>query len=65
MLKESGGKIKTGVYHSEIADGSKLRLHEKWRNGDVQVVCATIGKLRKRSLEPCTQENRSFWFGNR
>lgn len=44
VLKESERKIRTGVYHAGVTDGQKLRLHEKWRNGDVQVVCATIGQ---------------------
>ncbi|THH20313.1 hypothetical protein EW146_g1014 [Bondarzewia mesenterica] len=38
----SGGKIKTGVYHADVSDAKKERLHDNWRNGTVQVVCATI-----------------------
>ncbi|EGO29247.1 hypothetical protein SERLADRAFT_445074 [Serpula lacrymans var. lacrymans S7.9] len=38
----SGGVIKAGVYHSEVPDGKKEQLHRQWRQGDVQVVCATI-----------------------
>ena len=41
-MEASGGQIKTGVYHSEIGDGEKERLHLRWRRGEVQVVCATI-----------------------
>ncbi|KAF7310790.1 ATP-dependent DNA helicase [Mycena chlorophos] len=40
--QESGGKIKTGVYHAERRDEEKERLHLQWRRGDVKVVCATI-----------------------
>ncbi|KAG1731628.1 P-loop containing nucleoside triphosphate hydrolase protein [Suillus paluster] len=38
----SNGRIKTGVYHANIEDGQKERLHTQWREGKVQVVCATI-----------------------
>ncbi|CAG8521528.1 9572_t:CDS:2 [Acaulospora colombiana] len=39
----SKGKIRTGVYHADIGDAEKERLHKKWRKGEVKVVCATIG----------------------
>jgi ATP-dependent DNA helicase Q1 len=39
----SEGRIKTGVYHAEIRDRDKDDLHEKWRLGEVKVMCATIG----------------------
>ncbi|CAK5264893.1 unnamed protein product [Mycena citricolor] len=42
LKAESGGKIKTGVYHAERGDQEKETLHRRWRKGDVQVVCATI-----------------------
>ncbi|KAF7320382.1 ATP-dependent DNA helicase [Mycena kentingensis (nom. inval.)] len=42
LFKESGGKIKTGVYHAERHDDEKERLHRQWRKGDIKVVCATI-----------------------
>ncbi|KAI0687700.1 P-loop containing nucleoside triphosphate hydrolase protein [Cytidiella melzeri] len=42
VLKESDNRIKTGVYHAGVAHDTKFRLHEQWRKGDVQVVCATI-----------------------
>nr|GAT44070.1 ATP-dependent DNA helicase [Mycena chlorophos] len=42
IMKESGGKIKTGVYHAERRDEEKEKLHLQWRRGDVKVVCATI-----------------------
>ncbi|KAF7306791.1 ATP-dependent DNA helicase [Mycena indigotica] len=42
LLKESDGKIKTGVYHAERHDEEKEKLHRQWRKGDIKVVCATI-----------------------
>ncbi|KAI0062780.1 ATP-dependent DNA helicase [Artomyces pyxidatus] len=42
IAETSGGKIKTGVYHAYIAEQAKESLHEAWRDGKVQVVCATI-----------------------
>ncbi|KAF8520930.1 ATP-dependent DNA helicase [Hysterangium stoloniferum] len=42
-IKEaSHGQIKTGVYHADIGDKEKENLHKQWRNGSIQVVCATI-----------------------
>ncbi|KAG8983933.1 hypothetical protein FRB90_005641 [Tulasnella sp. 427] len=38
----TGGKIRTGVYHAEVGDAAKERLHRQWREGKVKVVCATI-----------------------
>ncbi|KIK97438.1 hypothetical protein PAXRUDRAFT_31795 [Paxillus rubicundulus Ve08.2h10] len=38
----SNGRIKTGVYHADVADGQKEGLHRQWRDGSIQVVCATI-----------------------
>ncbi|KAH7882286.1 P-loop containing nucleoside triphosphate hydrolase protein [Phlebopus sp. FC_14] len=38
----SNGRIRTGVYHADIPDGQKETLHRQWREGSVQVVCATI-----------------------
>ncbi|KAI6165945.1 P-loop containing nucleoside triphosphate hydrolase protein [Pisolithus thermaeus] len=38
----SNDRIKTGVYHSEIPDARKELIHKQWREGTVQVVCATI-----------------------
>ncbi|CAA7257395.1 unnamed protein product [Cyclocybe aegerita] len=38
----SGGRIKTGVYHAEVGDIDKQRLHIAWREGEIKVVCATI-----------------------
>jgi ATP-dependent DNA helicase Q1 len=39
----SEGRIKTGVYHAEIKDRDKEKLHERWHLGEVKVICATIG----------------------
>ncbi|KAJ3508401.1 hypothetical protein NLJ89_g5771 [Agrocybe chaxingu] len=38
----SGGRIKTGVYHAEVGDADKQKLHIAWRQGKIKVVCATI-----------------------
>ncbi|CCL98046.1 uncharacterized protein FIBRA_00040 [Fibroporia radiculosa] len=35
-------RIKTGVYHADIGDSQKETLHQRWRQGLVKVVCATI-----------------------
>ena len=43
LKQESGGRIKTGVYHSKVEEEAKENLHRKWREGDIKVVCATIG----------------------
>ena len=43
LTESSNGKIRTGVYHAEVADGKKEELHQRWRKGEVKVVCATIG----------------------
>ncbi|KAF8122865.1 ATP-dependent DNA helicase [Boletus edulis] len=40
--EESKGRIKTGVYHANVPDAQKEGLHRQWREGSVQVVCATI-----------------------
>ncbi|KAI5121119.1 hypothetical protein M0805_002791 [Coniferiporia weirii] len=42
LSDESGGEIRTGVYHADVHDREKEGLHRRWRNGDVKVVCATI-----------------------
>lgn len=44
IAESSNGKIKTGVYHADIADRDKESLHRRWREGHIQVVCATIGE---------------------
>ncbi|KAJ2917914.1 hypothetical protein MD484_g2495, partial [Candolleomyces efflorescens] len=38
----SKDQIRTGTYHASIRDDEKHRIHEKWREGKVHVVCATI-----------------------
>lgn len=38
----SGGQIKTGCYHADVDDDKKHRIHVRWRDGKVRVVCATI-----------------------
>ena len=43
LQEESKGRIKTGVYHADVPDAQKEVLHRQWREGSVQVVCATIG----------------------
>ncbi|KAJ8517624.1 hypothetical protein ONZ45_g5209 [Pleurotus djamor] len=35
--------IKSGVYHADVSDAEKESLHRRWRDGNVKVVCATIG----------------------
>ena len=42
IQRVSEEQIRTGVYHADIGDGEKERLHKRWRNGEVKVVCATI-----------------------
>ncbi|CAO1636822.1 unnamed protein product [Sympodiomycopsis kandeliae] len=38
----SQGRIKTGCYHADVDDDQKHRIHVRWREGKVRVVCATI-----------------------
>ncbi|WVR04515.1 hypothetical protein IAU60_001519 [Kwoniella sp. DSM 27419] len=38
----SSGAIKTGVYHAGIDDSEKERIHVRWREGNVNCICATI-----------------------
>ncbi|QRW20084.1 ATP-dependent DNA helicase [Rhizoctonia solani] len=42
MVGYGNRAIRTGVYHADIGDYEKESLHIRWRNGEVQVVCATI-----------------------
>jgi len=44
LRERSRGKIKTGIYHADVEAKKKQMLHEKWREGSVKVVCATIGE---------------------
>lgn len=43
LIDLSGGQIRVGVYHSDVKDAQKERLHVRWRSGEIKVVCATIG----------------------
>lgn len=38
----SQGRIKTGCYHADVDDAQKHRIHLRWREGRIRVVCATI-----------------------
>lgn len=38
----SKGRIRAGVYNSDVSDHEKVVVHERWRSGDIHVVCATI-----------------------
>ena len=38
----SHGRIRTGVYHSDLDEAEKQNVHRLWRTGDISVVCATI-----------------------
>lgn len=38
----SNGRIKTGCYHADVDDDQKHRIHVRWREGRIRVVCATI-----------------------
>lgn len=41
-MELSARKIRTGVYHADVAPEAKSAMHEQWRSGRVHVVCATI-----------------------
>jgi ATP-dependent DNA helicase Q1 len=38
----SKGKIRASVYHADLADDQKTRIHKRWREGGLDVVVATI-----------------------
>ena len=42
LAQHSSGRIRTGVYHSDLDEAEKHRVHAQWRTGAIQVVCATI-----------------------
>jgi ATP-dependent DNA helicase Q1 len=44
IAEASGDVIKTGIYHADVGDKNKESLHKRWRQGQIQVVCATIGE---------------------
>lgn len=57
--------IKTGAYHSDRSDKDKLSLYEKWSSGEIQVICATIGKYPNCGLTNKLIRRYSFRFGDR
>ncbi|KAI7829726.1 P-loop containing nucleoside triphosphate hydrolase protein [Gamsiella multidivaricata] len=42
ISKASNDHIATSAYHADIEDHEKDLIHEQWRDGRIQVVCATI-----------------------
>lgn len=42
LAQYSSGQIRAGVYHSDLEEAQKHRVHTQWRTGAIQVVCATI-----------------------
>ncbi|KAG0301400.1 hypothetical protein BGZ98_008395 [Dissophora globulifera] len=42
IREASSGRIGTAAYHADIEDYEKDQIHEQWRDGRIQVVCATI-----------------------
>lgn len=42
LRRLSDGRIRTGVYHADVDEADKQRVHADWRTGRVTVVCATI-----------------------
>ncbi|KAG9322338.1 hypothetical protein KVV02_001559 [Mortierella alpina] len=42
IAEASQGRIRTSAYHADIEDAQKELIHERWRDGRIQVVCATI-----------------------
>lgn len=42
ISKASGGRIRTSAYHADVEDHNKELIHDQWRGGRIQVVCATI-----------------------
>ena len=42
LTQLSHGQILTGVYHSDLDEVEKHRVHTMWRTGEIKVVCATI-----------------------
>jgi ATP-dependent DNA helicase Q1 len=59
----SGGRIKTGVYHADIAPKAKESLHEAWREGSIKVVCATIGDATSCRLKFLPHLSLAFGMG--
>lgn len=67
LREGSKGQIRTGVYHADVPDSHKEDLHKRWREGSVQVVCATIGKRLMRRTQNYAYTNLfdSVWTGYR
>ncbi|RKP36667.1 P-loop containing nucleoside triphosphate hydrolase protein, partial [Dimargaris cristalligena] len=42
VASASAGRIQTGVYHAELDDAYKVKVHHLWRTGKLEVVIATI-----------------------
>jgi len=41
LVSQSKGRISTGIYHASLPDSQKHQVHTAWREGSIQVVCAT------------------------
>ncbi|EFP89198.2 uncharacterized protein PGTG_15039 [Puccinia graminis f. sp. tritici CRL 75-36-700-3] len=41
LISQSNGRITTGIYHASLSDSHKHQVHTDWREGSIQVVCAT------------------------
>lgn len=60
----SDGKIRTGVYHADRQGNEKNSLHQAWRQGEIKVVCATIGMPQFTVMHfvvPFYEEVNSVW----
>ncbi|KAI8339007.1 P-loop containing nucleoside triphosphate hydrolase protein [Chlamydoabsidia padenii] len=42
LYRLSHGKLRCGIYHSEMTDEDKENTHQMWRQGQVQIIVATI-----------------------
>ncbi|KAI9287808.1 P-loop containing nucleoside triphosphate hydrolase protein [Umbelopsis sp. AD052] len=42
IMRESNGRVKGGVYHSELFEDDKERIHTLWRKNQLHVIVATI-----------------------
>ncbi|KAF9978245.1 hypothetical protein BGZ65_007074, partial [Modicella reniformis] len=42
IYQGSGGRIQSRAYHADVEEQEKELVHEQWRGGRIQVVCATI-----------------------
>ncbi|MBW0481303.1 hypothetical protein O181_021018 [Austropuccinia psidii MF-1] len=41
LMTRSNRRITTGIYHASLSDSQKHQVHSAWRDGSIQVVCAT------------------------